>query len=94
MLSNIANVHPHAVYAAYIHGFMSRWTYIARTTPHISHLFEPLEQHIRSSFIPIITGQPPPNDSLRNLFALPVRHGGIDIRNPVITSISIISKCL
>ena len=82
-LSNIATSQPHAAFAAYTHGMMSKWSYISRTIPDI---LRSLEDTIRSDFIPSITGRPPPNDSVRNLLALPARLGGLGILDPSLRS--------
>ena len=37
-ISSIATSQPHAAYAAFTHGMASKWCYIARTIPNISHL--------------------------------------------------------
>ena len=42
----------------------------------------PIETIIRVKLIPAHTGQPPPNDAVRDLLALPARLGGIAITNP------------
>ena len=86
LLSAIATTQPHAAFAAFSHGLTSKWSFLSRTTPHISHHFLTLENIIRSNFIPSLTGQPPPNDLNRALFALPARLGGLGIRNPVTAS--------
>ena len=41
LLSEIAITQPHAAYAAYTHGFSSRWSYLSRTLPNISNFFQP-----------------------------------------------------
>jgi len=46
-LSSIALTQPHAAYAAYTHGLMSKWTFLARTAADIGDLFKPLEGAIR-----------------------------------------------
>ena len=43
-LSDIAMSQPQAAYAAFTYGFKSKWTYLARTTPNIDILLEPLEE--------------------------------------------------
>ena len=43
----IARSQPHAAYAAMTHGLSSKWTYLSRTIPNISDLFQPLENVIR-----------------------------------------------
>ena len=57
-----------------------------RTTPNVANLFQPLEDIIRHKFIPSLTGQPPPNDLIRDLLALPARLGGIAVCNPTKTA--------
>ena len=52
----------------------------------IIHLFQPLEDTIRTKFIPVFCGRPAPNDELRNLLALPCRLGGINFVNPASTA--------
>ena len=46
-LAAIARSQPHAAYAAMTHGLSSKWTYLSRTIPNISDLFQPLENVIR-----------------------------------------------
>ena len=81
-LARIASTQPHAVYSALIHGFTSKWTYLCRTIPDISELMRPLDNILRSSIIPALTGRPPPNDLEATLFSMPVRKGGLGIRLP------------
>ncbi|XP_064388154.1 uncharacterized protein LOC135336323, partial [Halichondria panicea] len=47
-LSSIATTQPHSAFAAFTHGFASKWTYLARTTPGIANLLKPLEETIRT----------------------------------------------
>ena len=42
-LLNIAQSQPHAAYAALMHGLSSKWSYLSRTIPSISHHLESLE---------------------------------------------------
>ena len=49
-LSKIAASQPHAAFAAYTHGMVSKWSYISRTIPDISHHLRSLENTIRSDF--------------------------------------------
>ena len=85
-LSHIATTQPHAAYSAFTHGLVHKWSYLARTVPDITRLFQPLEDVIRTKFIPCLTGRAPPNDLERNLLSLPPRLGGLGIPNPTITS--------
>jgi len=50
--------------------------------PDIGPLLQPLEGAIRSVLIPAITDHPPPSDTMRELLALPTRHGGIALTDP------------
>ena len=80
--SKFAITQPHAAYAAFTHGFTSKWTYLTRVVPNVSDLFAPLEAIIRQIFLPSVTGQSSIGDSERELLALPVRLGGLRIINP------------
>ena len=85
-LSTIAESHPQAAYACFTHGLVSKWNYLTRSTKDISHLLQPLEDIIRTKFIPALTGRPAPNDDLRALLALPCRLGGLGLVNPTSTA--------
>ena len=82
-LTRIAESQPHAAYAAFTHGLASKWTFLARTVPDVSNLFQPLEDAIRQHFLPVLTGQSPFSDTIRDLMVLPTRLGGLGITNPV-----------
>ena len=45
-------------------------------------MLQPLECAIRHHLIPALTGQPPPNETTRQLLALPARHGGLGLIDP------------
>jgi len=81
-LATIAMTQPHAAHAAFTHGLSSKWSYLTRTTRDIGPLLQPLESVIRTKLIPALTGQPPPDDEMQNLLALPARLGGIALPNP------------
>ena len=81
-LSSFAISQPHAAYAAFTHGFTSKWTFLVRTTPDIGSLLKPLDDMIRLKFLPALTGQNAPNNTERDLLALPARLGGIGIIDP------------
>ena len=78
-LSEIAKCQPHAAYATLTHGLVSKWLFLCQTTHNIHYLLEPLETTIRTK---AFTDRAPPNKCLRNLFALPVRHGSLGISLP------------
>ena len=81
-LATIAFTQPHAAHAAFTHGLSSKWSYLTRTIQDIGTLLQPLETIIRSKLIPALTGQPPPNDEVRDLLAVSARLGGIALTNP------------
>ena len=81
-LATIAQSQPHAAYAAFTHGLMSKWTYLSRTMWGIGQLLQPLENVIRTKLLPALSGRPPPNEVERELLSLPARLGGIAISNP------------
>ena len=70
-----------AAFAALTHGLVGRWLYVIRVTEPSTELFQPLETAIRQKIFPALTGQPPPNDHIRKLLALPPRLGGLGITN-------------
>ena len=81
-LATIASNQPHAAYAAFTHGLMGKWTYLARTVPGTSDLFKPLQETIRHRFLPALTGRSAISDIERNLLFLPTRLSGLGIMNP------------
>ena len=48
----------------------------------IGPLLQSLETIIRVKLIPTLTGQPPPNNAVCDLLALPAHLGGIAVTNP------------
>ena len=78
-LSDIAKSQPQAAYSALTHGLLNKWTYLSRVLPNINHL---LDDVLRTNLVPAVTGRPAHNDVECDLFALPVRQGGLGIRVP------------
>ena len=85
VMVDIAKDEPQAAYVGFTRGLCHRWGYVQRTIPDISHCFEPLEQVIKDEFLPKIVGRPISTHE-REIFELPVRHGGLGIPNPVHTA--------
>jgi hypothetical protein len=81
-LSETAKCEPQLAYSAYTTGLCKRWSYIMRTIPGISDLFEPLEECIKSRFLPALLGGYSFSERDRKIFGLPVRFGGLAIFNP------------
>jgi len=83
-LSSIATSQPHAAYACFTHGLISKWLYVSLTIPDASSHFKQLEDVLLTKFIPALTGLDPPGELQRSLFALPTMHrfGGLGIIAP------------
>ncbi len=56
-LSKVATAHPHAAYAALTHGFSSKWVFLSRVVPGLD--LQILEDSLRSTLIPAVTGRLP-----------------------------------
>ena len=70
----------------YVYGFLSKFTYLFRTTPIASTLVQPLETIIRRKLIPTLSGQAGVNDTTRSILSLPVRLGCLGIRDSITES--------
>jgi len=82
-LAAIALHEPQLAYCAFTLGSSRRWSFQMRTTPNISHLLAPIEEKIRHTLIPYITGNMCQSDDERALVALPARLGGLAFMNPL-----------
>ncbi len=78
----IAKSESQADYAAFTQSVTSEWTFFLRTEPLTQDQLAPLEDAIRYSFIPCISGSIALNDKERILLSLPTRLGGLGIINP------------
>ena len=84
VLSQIATTQPHAAHAGFIHGVRSKWYFSQRTMKQAANLMKPLENIIRTKFIPSLLGDDTPiSETERNMYALPARYSGLGIVNPV-----------
>ena len=79
LVDSIVNAKPHAAFSALTHSLASRWVYVARTISNIGHLLQPLEELLRTKFIPSLTGRAALE---RELLALPACLGGLGLLNP------------
>lgn len=83
-LAKFAQSQPHASYAALTHGLIGRWIYQMRVAKQGTSVgFQRLENAISNILLPALTGQPPPNDAIRDMLALPARHGGLGVAKPL-----------
>jgi hypothetical protein len=81
-LATIANSEPHAAYSAYTHCLQTQWGFLCRSMPGVPALFQPLEDAIRTLFIPALLRREV-NDRERDLLSLPARMGGLGILKPI-----------
>ena len=65
---------------------MGKWTFLTRTTESAGNLLKPVERAICHMLIPSITGRDPPGDQERKMLSLPVRLGGLGIKNPTVSA--------
>ena len=82
-LVKIAEIYPHAAYAAFIHSIKGKWQFIMRTVDNVGKLFQPIEDIITEKLIPALTGRSHCSIEERKLLSLPTRYGGLNIVNPV-----------
>ena len=85
-LTEIAAAEPQLAYSAFVYGTSKRWNFVARTTPNISSLLNPLEYQLKESFIPAIIGKQYVPDDIRRIISLPAKMGGLGINNIALTS--------
>ena len=78
-LATHAKKSPQNVYHALTKGVQHKLTFLSRTTPNLTDVFENSETIIREKLIPNMTGQNPPSSPMRELLALPLRNGGLNI---------------
>ena len=70
-----------AVYVAFAHGLIGRWSYLSRTVSNIGDLLQPTENGICNHLISALTGWAGIADLGRELIALLTRHRGMGISN-------------
>ena len=83
-LSEFAVTQPQAAYAAFMHVFLHRWSYVAQTTPWSPELFHPLDDVVSLHFLPAVTGWQAFGSVERELLSLPVHLGSLGVVVPSI----------
>jgi len=86
----VAPNNPHAVYYVHTVALQPTWTFVQRVVKceDAAATYAPLEQAIRTTTIPRVTGWGLVLPADREMLALPVRNGGMAIGNPVETSVA------
>jgi hypothetical protein len=82
-LSEVAATEPHAAFAVFTHCLQGRWTFLARSMPNLSSLFQPLEEAIHRVFLSSLLKRDITRLE-RDIISLPARFGGLGIFNPAI----------
>jgi hypothetical protein len=79
--------YPHAAYTGISKCLQHKWNFTQRVIPGVDNLFLPLEEEIANNFLPALFGDPLSSldKNLRLLTALPVKHAGLALPNPVST---------
>ncbi len=80
-LTEIASREPQLAYSAFLFGASKRWTFVARTTPDITENLKQLDWLISESFVPALIGKEYVTDTMRDVFRLPAKLGGLGISN-------------
>ena len=57
-MSSFAATQPHAAFAVFVHGFLSKLNYYLWTTPNINDLLSPLQLAICQKFLPTVIPNP------------------------------------
>ena len=62
-----------------------------RTIESVGAFFQPLEEAIHQHFLPTLTGRMPSSEVERELLSLPCRFGGLNITNPTLLLLLLLS---
>ena len=81
-LTTVAQTQPHTSYSALTHGFFNKIVYLCHTTPGVYEHIHPVEDCLRRRLISVLTDRNAVNDSIRSLFSLPARLGGLGLTIP------------
>eukprot|EP00957_Ditylum_brightwellii_P054400 4121681-Ditylum_brightwellii.AAC.1 len=73
---------PQAAFAGFTRLLQCKWAYLQRLMELTSNTFDPLEEAIHKRLLPALFEVPEVPQDLRDLAALPVRHGGLGAQNP------------
>ena len=85
LLSNIADDQPQLAFIALTRSLQQKWLYLQRVTPNCSELFADIEHQLMNRFLPSLFGHGcTPHEHV--LYFLPIRMGGLNVRNPVTSS--------
>jgi hypothetical protein len=88
LLAKAATKFPQSAYAGLTKSLQAEWQYMQRVVPDCGPAFQPVEDVLRTRFLPTLLQEPPDllPDHLRQRLALPVSHAGLGIPNPCQTA--------
>jgi len=86
-LAVVATSQPHAAFSAFTQCMQGQWTFLSRSMPGISPLFQRLEDVIRMTVLPALLRRNV-NDFERNVLSLPARLGGLGISLPQVETVN------
>ena len=78
-LYKIAKTSPQNAYSCYTKRVQNKLSFLTRTTPEAFKKMDEIEKSVRHQLLPSITGKNHITDEDRNIFALPLRMGGLDL---------------
>ena len=83
-LARVAKRFPQSAYTGLTRSLQMEWRYLQRVLPEAGKHFRPIEEAIRSTFLPALFGPhvPAPEAKDRDLYGIPVRKAGLGLPNP------------
>ena len=85
-LANVAEHNPQAAYTALVRSVQCEWQYVQRTVNGCGPWFAPVEQALTERFLPSLLKIPKVTTEQRQLYALPVKFGGLGLPDPTSTA--------
>ena len=82
-LSKVAEKEPLAAFVGLTRSLQCEWNFVQRVVKDTSQLFAPLEKMLEKNFFPSLLGTSSFTHSVRVLYSLPVKRGGLGVRNPI-----------
>jgi hypothetical protein len=83
-LAEVARKYPQSAYVGLVHVLQAEWQYVCRVEPEMGPYLAPVENALRTVFIPALLDlRGGVDDGFRLLLARGIKSGGLAIRNPV-----------
>ena len=86
VLSKIARRHPQSAYSGVGMSLQLEWQHLQRTVPRVGTLMGPIEEALREKFFPSLFGGEEIDADFRKILGHSVKHGGICIPDPRLSS--------